>query len=439
MGDLFFCFVKDGSSACKDIFGANPRAIILTRPESDLNFLRFLRGKEQTLHRLASRDLEQRASLGSDTTRAIESLGDVRLRVCRTILCEIIHRCFHLLYHNARHNHVAFDTSWEQLMAETTSFILSLKLDAAVLERFSVTPEILEAIDPAPKTWVELALYLVVVDKDITAERLAEALAFHRTVSDQAAGHLALLADNTFRTPWLAAKILSSDKMAARAAAGALSKHIATTRPANRTHFEAHVFDSAPLWENLVQFSEADPPVVVWHGHGKFQCLFKFLAPRFLLAPDHVLDAERVHARWQWACLIKRGLRMHGLNAMLRLCHFMENNAVFPSDEILFEHLQAEMQQHRVDLRAAAEEGVVARGWRPPASKKTAKICIRYQGSWPGGSWTFLGLPPHLIYPLLICSSSSSPSSSSALVAREARGPAATAVLVMNRGSCCLL
>ena len=48
-------------------------------------------------------------------------------------------------------------------------------------------------------------------EQDLVAERLPEAMDFHMQVSESAAAHLNLLANNTFRTPWLAAKILMKD------------------------------------------------------------------------------------------------------------------------------------------------------------------------------------------------------------------------------------
>ena len=50
---------KDSSQQCKNLFGKSPSAIIVTRPDSDLRFLKLLEGKEHLLHRLAVKDLEQ--------------------------------------------------------------------------------------------------------------------------------------------------------------------------------------------------------------------------------------------------------------------------------------------------------------------------------------------------------------------------------------------
>ena len=216
----------------------------------------------------------------------------------------------------------------------------------------------------APKTWVDIAVLNVVEEKDLVADRLPQALEFHRLVTDRAAGHLQLLADNTFRSPWLAAQLLSTDKEAARSAAGDLAKHLAGTRPSNRTHFEKHLFENEGLWQDLTCFSKADPPILLWHGHCKYERLFKFLAPRFLLAPDSVLDAERVHARWQWDCSARRNMKMHGLNASLRLKHYSENNQAFPTSEELLEHLQVEVAEHRLSLEDIARDGELAKGYR---------------------------------------------------------------------------
>ena len=347
---------RDGSPECKAIFGKSPGAIISSRPDTDLQFLKLLEGKEHVLHKLATKDLEQR-SLSAETKAAIRNLGDIKARINRRILAELIERCFFLLYWNGHHTTVASETSWDTLMNLMVSGIMDLEISEKVLERFSTTEEDLVAMDPRPKTWVELAVYHVVQERDLVAERLPEALEFHRKVSDQAGSHLKLLADNTFRTPWIAAKLLSKNKTLARDSAVALVKHLVTTRPGNRTSFENHLFNTEPLWKALEEFSKAEPPVLLWHGRQQYEALFKFLAPRFLLAPDHVLDAERVHARWQWHCNERRALKIHTLNATLRLVHYMENNQNFPSMEDLLPNLDAERQQHRLALEALDAEG----------------------------------------------------------------------------------
>ena len=240
--------------------------------------------------------------------------------------------------------------------------------------RLGSMPEEVAAMDPRPKTWVELCVYKVVGDMDLVAARLPGALGFHRAVATKAASHLKLLKDNTLRTPWLAARMLSGDKAAAKAAATELLKHLDTTRQTNRTAFKVHLSEAEGLYADLVAFANADPPVLLWHGHCKYEGIFRFLAPRFLLAPDHVLDCERTHAKWQWACTKARAMKMPKLNALLRVRHYDENNMNFPTHEALEPHLLAERQWHRETLRGLDEADEVAPGYRCLVSKHPAPL-----------------------------------------------------------------
>ena len=108
----------DGSRKCKEIFSASPSAIIKNRPETDHTFLEFLKGKEHTLHLIADRDLQQRPSLGPEASKAALSLGDIGLRIFRTVLCEVIHRCLFLHYWASKHARVAEVGSWDELLEE---------------------------------------------------------------------------------------------------------------------------------------------------------------------------------------------------------------------------------------------------------------------------------------------------------------------------------
>ena len=83
---------------------------------------------------------------------------------------------------------------------------MDLDITPDVVERFNTSEEELNAMRKMPRTWVELAVHHVLGDADLVEEKLGEALEFHRRVTDQAAAHLKLLAENTFRTPWLAAR-----------------------------------------------------------------------------------------------------------------------------------------------------------------------------------------------------------------------------------------
>ena len=235
---------RDGSRPCKDLFDGVPGSIVTTRPETDLMFLKFLRGKEHLLHRLAVRDLEQRTGLGTDTVRAVANLGDIKQRSCREILCELIERCFCLYYWSGKHDKVATTLSWPDLVEKACGIILDLAVTPKVLQAYGYTQEDLEALDAQPRTWVEVVVLHVVGEQDRMDTYLQEALDFHRATTTRAAGHLALVGDNTFRTPWAAAKRLSTDPGIARAAARELVHHLGSTRPASRTLFETHISES---------------------------------------------------------------------------------------------------------------------------------------------------------------------------------------------------
>ena len=64
-----------------------------------------------------------------------------------------------------------------------------------------------------------------------------------------------------------------------------------------------------------------------------------FLAYRFLGAPDHVLDAESVHAQWKILETNRRGLKSKLLNAMLKLRHYRFTYGGLPPHERLQEEL----------------------------------------------------------------------------------------------------
>ena len=105
----------DSSQQCKDVFGKSPSAIVDNRPETDLNFLKLLEGKEHLLHAMATKDLEQRA-LSADTREAIMHLADIKGRIHRRILQEILERCQLLYYWSGKHPSVASEIPWDELM-----------------------------------------------------------------------------------------------------------------------------------------------------------------------------------------------------------------------------------------------------------------------------------------------------------------------------------
>ena len=127
---------RDTSQQCKDLFGTSPSAIIDTRPDTDLQFLKLLEGKEHLLHRPAVRDLEQR-TLSTAATGAVLHLGDINKRNQRRVLQEILERCMFLLYHNQKHPMVAATKPWDELLKLAAAEILNLDISPLVLQRLA--------------------------------------------------------------------------------------------------------------------------------------------------------------------------------------------------------------------------------------------------------------------------------------------------------------
>ena len=116
-----------------------------------------------------------------------------------------------LLYSNQNHLSVATSTTWDDLMPRAVVEIPNLELTPLIMQRIGWNEKALQALGDMPKeTWVHIAVLQVVGEEDLVAERPQVTLDFHRSVSDQAVAHLSLLHDNTFRTPWLAAKLVST-------------------------------------------------------------------------------------------------------------------------------------------------------------------------------------------------------------------------------------
>jgi len=358
---------RDGSQACHDVLHCHPGATILTRPQTDLKFLTLLRGHEHVLFQCATEDLRQRPKLAVSTHEAVADLGGFQKRIKRSILGEVLERCMFLMYHNAKHPNLALEDTWDSMTQKFTQTILDTGITDEVLKRFKTTQANIDANgwSSKAKTWVDLATLLVMDDDGAWYEaQLAGAFAYHKVITDKASSHLLLTASNIMRTSWLAAEILAKDARKARTGAVELLKLLASTPPAMRTSFEAYMFGTTDLYQDLVNFAHTEPPVRVWQGRGSFAVLFKFLAARFLTAPDNVLDCERMHGRWQWQCDFKKPLKMHTLNATLKLSRYLELNGGFPPHAALAEHLDAERQELSWSVQDLNDNQEIAKGWR---------------------------------------------------------------------------
>ena len=348
----------------KAIFGRAPGGIVEGRPESVLHFLTFLRGKEHVLHLVCARDLEQRR-LAKNTRQAVALLGDVQGRAERSICGEVLHRALYLHRWVNEHNSIAGAYSLEGLLSRAEAVVQDLSLDDLAMDRLGTSQEAIDARPWRPSTWVEEATWLVYQDRGLTTLVLPTLLGFHRRLVSRTQSHLSLTVHNFLRTSWMAATLLNRDPGVAQEGANKLLEHLLQTAPARRTPFEMALAENDAYMGNLQAFANVAPPCRLWQGQGAYKPLFRFLALRFLLAPDQVLDCERAHARWQWFCALKRNLTLPSMNALLRCTRFLEQHGgEFPPPEDLRPWLEAE-QAHIRRARAAIDAAdEIAPGWR---------------------------------------------------------------------------
>ena len=333
----------------KRMFGVAPSSIVDNRPESDLNFLRFLNGKERLLYMLASRDVVDR-SLAVGTQDAVEVMGSPEGRAQRRVCAEVLHRSLYLHFWVNAHNHICGVKTLEQLMDKAKSIMQDVSLDAETMERMGCSDAMLAREGWArPTTWVDLAALLEFGDEACARAALPSVYALHGNLVARGTAHLALVVDNITRTSWMAGAVLHEDPMRAKTSAIGLLRHLDSIAPDKRTPFERHLVDSEELMSDLRAFANCEVAVCLWQGGGAYRRLFQFLALRFLLAPDQVIDCERAHARWNWLCESMRGVRLPYMNATLRLTQHLETNGnEFPPHERLHQHLAQEANALRV-------------------------------------------------------------------------------------------
>lgn len=146
-------------------------------------------------------------------------------------------------------------------------------------------------------------------------------------------------------------------------------QHLDTTPPDARTHCERCFYDTEGLYQDLSDFKNQPGPVtfVLWRCNGRWARLFCFLAPRFLASPDHVLDCERQHARWQWLLQARHAMKLKVMIRLLRLRIDLENYDYFPPDDTLTPLLEHAALERNLALRRIQAEDVLAPGLREDA------------------------------------------------------------------------
>ena len=148
---------QEGSREFCAVFSQMPGTILEDRPESVMDFLRFLRGREKTLALCAAKDLAAR-DLGQGARKAAEALANVQGRVERSITAELLHRSLYLARQGNLTRYIASSTSLSDLLDKACTTIFDREATTSTLERVGVTFGQVAAW--RARTWVEVAVRL---------------------------------------------------------------------------------------------------------------------------------------------------------------------------------------------------------------------------------------------------------------------------------------
>jgi len=202
---------------------------------------------------------------------------------------------------------------------------------------------------------------LFVQNEQLRRDSAHAILEVHKLLSLRMASHLQLTFENIIRWSWLLAGTLSSKAEEAREKAREALRTLFPTPP---SEFASWFKSNETLMRELQLFSDEEPPVLLWHGSGKYKELFTFVAARFCSSPDHVLDSEGIHAQWKWIETSKRAVKLKSLNAVLRLASYVHFHGDLPP----FDELQPHVAEIRLFLyrqwEAVARGGEIAAGAR---------------------------------------------------------------------------
>ena len=195
-------------------------------------------------------------------------------------------------------------------------------------------------------------------------EMLRVCMSIQQEVSVRMVTHLQLTCKNLSETAWLSAGMLAKDAAVAQNNAATWLAHLNNVKRAKTSRYEQSWLDNSGMMKELTKFASVDPPSLLWRGHGAYQCMFKLLADRFLGAPDSVLDAEGVHAKWKWVEHVRRRIEFRMLNAVLRLTDYGHCYGGLPDYDELGTHLRIIQDAMRAQYDEVKKNGVVVPGLR---------------------------------------------------------------------------
>jgi hypothetical protein len=355
----------------KKIFGTAPPTIIHMRPETHADFLVWLVPREAVLQRVCEKDFSQRTLQGSHHILAQSTLRSKRDLVMRRIDMVLLKRGLYLYYLAKGQNYIAPDHNFSELIEKATEILSSMDVDSQFCELLQITTDDLEALGANGihcVTWVQVLVYVTMgIDESDCDAYIAEANEYHAKVCLRMMSHLKLTISNFPVGPWLAAQMLRKDAVQARLGARLFREHLVARTPQARSAYETAFFDDHTLMAQLTVFAEMDPPCLLWKNNAAFADLMIHLGNIFLGGPDHVLDAEGVHACWQWIEHVRRATKLPLLNALLKIQNHLSFFSTLPDIDALRPFIIAASRQRTQLYARIRNEGTVAPGLRTEA------------------------------------------------------------------------
>ena len=156
-------------------------------------------------------------------------------------------------------------------------------------------------------------------------------------------------------------RLISKNPEIAKEAANILRDRLVTIRPGNESGFESSLLGDFAFMRDLNSIADDQAPACIWQKHGRTAHMFRFVADRFLGAPDSVGGCESIHAQWKWLEINRRNLKFQMLNALLRLRNYITTFGELPSFDELQDHIETVYEYQTALYNTLRTEGVLDR------------------------------------------------------------------------------
>jgi hypothetical protein len=353
--------MRESSETFKSMFGVAPGSILDGRPETESHFLLWLIPRESTLVKCIERDLDDR-SLADTAKTGLRTLQDPLGKVRRAISAELLERALYLFRWGKLHKRIATETTFNDLLQRCMGIITSMFIDDQFMMRFGLERADLVAANLLGRTWVDVLIHIMVEDEQLRHDCGPEIYQFQQGMTTRISTHLQLTMENVARFSWLLGALLQSNPTGAQAAARSCLLYLLTNKTTNP--LAGYIAANETLMQQLTLFADAPVATCLWQAGGRYKDLFIFIGIRFISCPDHVLDCEGIHSRWQWLEKGKRNVKLKMLNSILRLSSYVNHHGDLPALDSLIPYIQHIRQQLRERYDQVMNQGDVAAGLR---------------------------------------------------------------------------